>query len=145
VTVVTLARSPGTAVNPATVTTTTPETTTANNRAQASVPITGPFVPPKTQCAAVSVQHGALVAGHQVTVDVTAKRNGDAASGVRVSLHGPGIDVTKATDSGGHARFVVAPKSVGVLRIQVAQSADCATPPQEIPIPGAFKPPRLTG
>lgn len=145
VTIVTLARSPGDATNPATVTTTTPETTAANNRAQVTVPISGPFVPPKTPCAVFTLDHGPLVAGREATVVVTARRNGIAASGVRVTVHGPGIDGTKITDSAGHARFVVRAQSVGLLRVQLVQRAGCPAVPQEIPIPGAFEPPRLTG
>jgi len=144
-TVTTLAATPGTATNTATVTTTTPETNTGNNRVQVSVPITGPFVPPALPCAVVNLQHETLVAGKTTTLVVTAKRGSAPAAGVRVSVEGPGIDMSKRTDSSGRARFEIAPSGVGVVHVQLAQRAGCASGSADVPVAGEFRPPRLTG
>jgi len=144
-TVVALAATPGTAINTATSTTTTPETNTGNNRVQVSVTVAGPFVPPAVRCAVVSLQHEALASGRTTTLTVTARRGAAPAPGLRVSLHGPGIDVSKLTDAAGRARFEITPTGVGVLRVTITQRAGCATEPAEVPVAGEFRPPRLTG
>jgi hypothetical protein len=147
VSIVTLARSPGTAENTATVTTTTPETTTSNNEAHASVPITAPFLPPPARpiCATVNVHHSTLLAGRPAVVDVVARRAGKPARGVRVEVRGMGVDIVRRTTVEGTVRVTLTPRAAGVLRVAVQQPAKCGTPIQEFAVPGAFRPPRLTG
>jgi uncharacterized repeat protein (TIGR01451 family) len=145
VTVVTLASSPGTATNTATVTTTTPETNTTNNQAQATVPITGPFKPPAARCAVLSLSHGTLVAGRRTSVGVVARVNGAPAGGVQVELSGPGIRLVTTTSASGRASFSVTPHGTGVLRVHVIQAQSCPQTVSELSVPGAFRPPKLTG
>jgi uncharacterized repeat protein (TIGR01451 family) len=146
VTVVALARSPGIAVNVATVTTTTPETNTANNQATARVKITGPFVPPGARCAALSLTHGKLLAGHATSIVVTARgRAGAPVRGVRVAVRGPGVRLVEKTNARGRAVFSLTPAAAGVLRIALLQAASCPRSLQEASVPGAFTPPNLTG
>jgi uncharacterized repeat protein (TIGR01451 family) len=147
VTIVTLAQSPGTAENTATVTTTTPETTTSNNEAHASVPIGAPFRPPPAQpvCATVHVHHSTLVAGRPAVVDVVARRAGKPAGGVRVEVRGMGVDIVHRTTAEGTLRVTFTPRTAGVLRVAVRQPAGCGARIQEFAVPGAFRPPQLTG
>lgn len=147
VTVVTLARSPGVATNIATVTTTTPETNTANNQARASVPISGPLVPPSPgpKCATVVLTHSTLVAGRRATIVVHARRNGGPVGDVRVEVTGPGVHLTGTTGSSGSVSFTLTPARAGVLNVRLLQAPSCPAALTEAGIPGAFKPPRLTG
>lgn len=147
VSIVTLAQSPGTAENTATVTTTTPETSTSNNEAHASVPITAPFRPPPAQpvCATVNVHHSTLVAGRPAVVDVVARRAGKAARGVRVEIRGMGVDIVRRTTAEGTLRVTLTPRAAGVLRVAVQQPAQCGARIREFAVPGAFTPPQLTG
>jgi hypothetical protein len=142
---VTLAQSPGTATNVATVTTTTPETNTSNNQAQATVPISQPFTPPAARCAVLSVSHGTLVSGRRATVAVVARAGGRPAAGVRVAVHGPGINLAKTTNASGRASFAVTPRGAGVLRIGAVQAQSCPRRLAEVSVPGEFRPPKLTG
>ena len=64
ITVVALAKTAGTATNVATVSTTSPETDTANNQAHATVVIRGPFTPPALCRRLVRRTHSLKVCGH---------------------------------------------------------------------------------
>jgi uncharacterized repeat protein (TIGR01451 family) len=145
VTIVVLARGAGAVTNVATATTSTPETTTANNRADVGVDITGPFVPPRLPCATVKVRHGTLLAGRRTTVVATVHRDGRPAAAVRVRLRAPGTTAEKVTNADGVVRFSLAPRGVGLLHLVVVQRSGCAKAPAEVPVPGAFRPPQLTG
>jgi hypothetical protein len=147
VSIVTLAQSPGTAENTATVTTTTPETTISNNQAHTSVPITAPFLPPPATpvCATVTLHHSTLVVGRPAVVDVVARRAGKPARGVRVEVRGMGVDIVHRTSAEGTLRVTLTPRAAGVLRVAIQQPAKCGARIREFAVPGAFRPPQLTG
>jgi hypothetical protein len=144
--IVTLARTSGVAQNTATVTTSTPETDTANNQSHTSVPITGPFTPPttRTACVKVTLRHSALVAGLPAELTVTARRSGELAGRVVVEARGAGVTARARTGAAGKARLTVTPSAAGVLRVTAPGSRQCGTR-LEVPVPGEFRPPQLTG
>jgi hypothetical protein len=107
-----------------------------------TVPITGVFKPPTAKCALLSLKHGKLVAGRPTELLVTA--SGASSSHVRVQVTGPGIHAAATTDASGHARLTVTPSGVGVLTVRLVQAPSCRALTQSS-IPGAFKPPKLTG
>lgn len=145
VTIVVLAETVGTATNVVTVSTSTPESNGQNNRSEVNTPITGPFRPPpvpKPTCPRVSVGHTLLVAGRQAVVTVRV-RGGRGT--IAVAVRGAGVAQSRTTGTPGSARFVVTPRSAGVLRVQVVRPAVCPAASAEVPVPGAFRPPVLTG
>jgi hypothetical protein len=145
ITVVTLAQTAGTAQNIVTVSTTTPETTTTNNRAEVDTPIAGPFQPPSVPapvCARLSLDHTPLVAGRRAVVTVHVR---GADGPVAVAIRGAGIAKSAKTNANGRARFVVTPTGAGILRVHAVQAASCPATLRELAIPGAFRPPVLTG
>jgi uncharacterized repeat protein (TIGR01451 family) len=144
VTVVTIAKTEGTASNVASVSTSTPESNSANNRAEVTTPITGVFRPPAVPtpvCTRLKIGHGPLVAGRSAVVTVAVR---GTAEPVVVSIHGAGVSQSKETVAG-HARFVVTPRAAGVLRVRVVQPSACPAALAEVPVPGEFRPPVLTG
>ena len=144
ITVVALARSPGTATNVATVSTTSPETNTANNQAHATVVIRGPFRPPAI-CAKLSLQKRTLLSGQRTTIVATVRRAGRRLRGARVEVRGAGILERARTDARGEAQFRLAPRQAGVLRIRVVQASSCPGGPAYLRVRGTFRPPQFTG
>jgi len=141
---VTLASSPGIATNVATVSTTSPESSTANNQAQATVHIHGVFTPPPL-CAQLTLHHAAVVTAQRTTLLVLVRNQGAPVAGARVEVRGPGILVVRRTNSHGRARITVLPHRIGVLRVRLLQAASCPRRLAEVGVRGPFKPPLLTG
>ena len=83
--------------------------------------------------------------GRQTQLVVHTRRNGKGVGGVRVELRGPGLLVTRKTNSDGVARFKLKPHGIGILRVRLLQAASCSAQVGEIPVRGPFTPPLLTG
>lgn len=141
--VVTLARTPGTAINVATVSTTSPESNTTNNQARASVPIRAAFTPPA--CAKLTLRHRTVVTGKRTTLLVQVRNQGAPVAGARVDVRGAGISIVRRTDSRGRVLFTLSPHRVGVLRVRLLQAASCPAQLKDVGVRGPFRPPLLTG
>jgi hypothetical protein len=63
-------------------------------------------------------------------------------SGVTVVLRGGGVNLTGTTNDQGIVRFTVRPRSVGVIRISVAQPLSCSALSRRVRAVGVFKPPK---
>jgi len=146
--IVTRGESPGTATNVATVSTSSPESNTANNQARASVPIKGVFTPPAVQCVQLALQHKKVIVGGQTTLLVRVHPRGASAAvrGARVEVLGPGIHIVKATNASGQAQITVTPLKVGVLRVRLVDTvASCPRSLADVTVQGASRAPNLTG
>ena len=122
-----------------TSTTPTLSTTTTTNTTATTPP---PVLCPKLT---LTLAHRTAFVGRRTLLVVHARRNGKGVGGVRVEVRGPGVLVVRETNSQGVARFRVKPHSVGILRVRLLEAASCGPQLRELPVRGAFTPPRLTG
>ncbi len=129
-----------------TTTTGTTQTTTTSTTTTVTTPTTTVVTPP-VPCSKITftLAPRTAVVGRQTQLVVHARRNGKGVGGVRVELRGPGVLVTRKTNSDGVARFTVKPHGIGILRVRLLQAASCSHQLGEIPVRGPFTPPLLTG
>lgn len=144
ITVVTLARTPGTATNVATVTTTSTETNTQNNQSHTTVVIRAPFRPPPI-CAQVSLRKRVLFTAHRTTLVAVVRHAGKPLAGARVEIRGAGIFKVERTDARGNAHFSLKPRLAGMLSIRVLQSPFCPAARTYLLVQEQFRPPSFTG
>ena len=141
ITLVTTPSAPGTITNTVVVMGDRPETTLANNTASASVVVVAPHV---IFCVAVNrITPGHLIVGRKTTVTIHLTRHGTAASGIRVRIKGPKLDVTtKRSNSKGVIKKVVKMKKKGIMTFTPLTSPSCGN--KRIGVRGIFTPP-VTG
>ena len=144
ITVVALAKTAGTATNVATVSTTSPETDTANNQAHATVVIRGPFTPPAL-CRRLVLRTHSLKVGVHNTLIATVRSGVKPVARALVNVSGLGIHVQHVTDTSGRARFDLAPSKPGVLQVRLAAAGTCPARRSYLSVNGAFQPPAFTG
>jgi uncharacterized repeat protein (TIGR01451 family) len=134
--------STGTAVNTATVSTTSPESSTANNQARATVQINGVFTPP-TLCASLSVTHAKLHAAREtILIAHVYGKGGKPMAGVKVVAKGPGVLVSAKTSKNGVVKLRFRPHAAGTVQVSLVQSSACALKSSVLQVaPGAFTPP----
>ena len=144
ITVVALAKTAGTATNVATVSTSSPETDTANNQAHATVVIRGPFTPPAL-CRRLVLRTHSLTVGVHNTLIATVRSGVKPVARAFVNVSGLGIHVQHATDTSGRARFDLAPSKPGVLQVRLAAAGTCPARRSYLSVNGAFQPPAFTG
>ncbi|HEY5693116.1 MAG TPA: DUF11 domain-containing protein [Gaiellaceae bacterium] len=142
ITLVTTPSAPGTITNTVVVMGDRPETTLANNTASASVVVVAPHV--VIFCVAVSrITPGHLIVGRKTTVTIHLTRHGKAASGIRVRIKGPKLNVTtKRSNSKGVIKKVVKMKKKGIMTFTPLTSPSCGN--KRIGVRGIFTPP-VTG
>jgi uncharacterized repeat protein (TIGR01451 family) len=144
ITLVTTPSTTGTQTNTAAVSGDRPETNTSNNRATATVEITGPLVLP---CVAVSkVTPQQLFVGRKTTLKIHVTQDGKAVKGIHVRIKGPKVNVkTKASNAKGVIKHLIKMKKAGVLvfiPIPPANTAACNT--RRVGVTNVFTPP-VTG
>jgi uncharacterized repeat protein (TIGR01451 family) len=126
ITVEATATAPGTMVNTATVSTSSPDTNTANNTAHATVDVkAGVFTPP-VACRVLTFTHRTFLSTKRSTFDVHVKdAAGKPVSNARVRLRGPGLALVQRTSTAGVAHFAVKPHSAGVIEVTLLQAGSC--------------------
>jgi hypothetical protein len=145
ITLVTTPTTTGTQTNTVAVSGDRPETNTGNNKATATVEITGaPFVPP---CIAVSkVTPKQLFVGRKTMLKIHVTQQGKAVKGIHVRIKGPKINLkTKASNAKGVIKRAIKMKKAGVLvfiPIAPANTAACNT--KRVGVTNVFTPP-VTG
>jgi uncharacterized protein DUF11 len=145
VTVVAVAKTAGTATNLAVVSTSSPETDTSNNRDQATVVVRGPLTPPPL-CRQLALTPHAVIAGHRASLVVSARfSNAKPAAGITVTVKGPGVSLSRVTDSSGHARFELRTQKPGVLQVHLAAKPPCPSRTSYVRVNAPFRPPTFTG
>jgi hypothetical protein len=108
------------------------------------VPPEPPLEPPSA-CYTLSATPRTTIAGNRARVLARVHLGRTPIVGVRVYLTGPGVSAVRTTGRTGRARFVVTPRSRGVLRVSIRKAFDCPKrPPKRIGIVGAATPP-VTG
>jgi hypothetical protein len=125
-----------------TTTTTTPHDPTTS--VTSTTTTTAPLSPPADPCARALAARGThMVVGRRSLLVVTALGDGgNAMAGVSVLIRGAGLSAEAATDAGGVARFHLRPRSAGVVRISLRQTAACGDVSELGQVLGAFAPPR---
>ena len=143
ITIVVRAASAGTAINGASVSSTEPDTNTANNVAQAIVMI-GAFTPPTCPSLSISVSPRGVTVGKAVTVVATVRdQNGSAVAGTKVTLRGGGVNSTKTTNANGRATFHFTPSRTGAVQASIPATSGCTGQLSHVfRVLGAFRPPR---
>jgi uncharacterized repeat protein (TIGR01451 family) len=141
ITLVTTPSTPGIQTNTATVSGDRPETSLANNVANASVEITKPFVPP---CVLInSIRPGQLIVGRKTTLTIHLSRKGLSVKGIRVRIKGAGINAkTAGANSKGVIKHTLKMKRKGILRFTPIASPSCGA--VRIGVRAPFTPP-VTG
>jgi uncharacterized repeat protein (TIGR01451 family) len=146
ITLVTTPSEAGTVTNSVTVVGSETETNTANNTASASVVVNQltPPSPPTVFCVAVSkVTPKQLFVGRKTTLTIRLTKHGKAASGYRVKIKGPKINLsTKPSNHKGVVKQVVKMKKAGIVTFTPIASKRCNT--KRVGVTGVFTPP-VTG
>jgi uncharacterized repeat protein (TIGR01451 family) len=144
ITLVTTPSAAGAQTNTVTVAGARPETNTTNNQATATVQITAPFVPPPVFCVAVSkITPNQLFVGRKTTLTIHLTKHGKAASGIKVRIKGPKLNLTtKRSNSRGIVKQVVKMKKAGIDTFTPLASKRCNT--KRVGVTGVFTPP-VTG
>jgi uncharacterized repeat protein (TIGR01451 family) len=144
ITLVTTPTAVGTVTNTVTVVGNEAETNTANNTASASVTANQQTPPPTVFCVAVSkVTPKQLFVGRKTTLTIHLTKHGKAASGVRVKVKGPKINLrTKPSNHKGIVKLTIKMKKAGVVTFTPIASKACNT--KRVGVTGVFTPP-VTG
>jgi uncharacterized repeat protein (TIGR01451 family) len=144
ITLVTTPSTVGTQTNVVTVAGDRPETDTTNNRATATVLVTGPHKPPVVYCVAVSrITPKMLIVGRKTTVTIHLTRHGKPAKGFRVRITGPKLHLTTKRSNGrGVITQTLKMKRAGIDTFTPLASRHCNT--KRIGVTGVFTPP-VTG
>ncbi|HKC19739.1 MAG TPA: DUF11 domain-containing protein, partial [Candidatus Dormibacteraeota bacterium] len=144
ITLVTTPSAAGAQTNTVTVAGLLPETNTANNQASATVQVTAPFVPPPVYCVAVSkITPRQLFVGRKTGLTIYLTKHGKAASGIRVRIKGPKLDITtKRSNAKGVIKQTLKMKKAGIDTFIPLASKHCNT--KRIGVTGVFTPP-VTG
>jgi uncharacterized repeat protein (TIGR01451 family) len=144
ITVVVIARQPGTLTNTATVVGNEPELNPADNQDTETTRVLAPAVKrqPKAVCDAFTATPKSLTVGKRATIVVRVTAGGKAVKGRTVVVKGAGIHKTARTNAKGLARIVVKPRKPGIVTITVPQKIVCGA--KRIGVVGAFQPP-VTG
>lgn len=144
ITLVTTPTAVGTVTNTVTVVGNEAETNTANNTASASVDVNQQTPPPTVFCVAVSkVTPKQLFVGRKTNLTIRLTKHGKAASGVRVRIKGPQINMrTKPSNHKGIVKLTVKMKKAGVVTFTPIASKHCNT--KRVGVTGVFTPP-VTG
>jgi uncharacterized repeat protein (TIGR01451 family) len=144
ITLITTPSTTGTQTNVVTVAGERPETDTTNNRATATVLVTGPHKPPVVYCVAVSkITPHQLFVGRRTTLTIHLTKHGKAARGVRVRIKGPRLEITtKRSNANGVIKQAVTMRKAGVDTFTPLAGKHCNT--KRIGVTGVFTPP-VTG
>lgn len=143
ITLVTTPSRPGTQTNTVTVSSSRPETNTGNNKASASVQVTGPLTPPKLCIAVSRVSPKQLFVGRKTHLTIHVTRGGKAVRGVHVRIKGPKVKIrTGASNRHGVIKRTLRIRKAGVLIFSPIASKACNT--KRVGVTGVFTPP-VTG
>ena len=138
------------------MTTTTPETNTGNNSAQAQTVVTAPVTPPTPPapvkpkpkpapqiCTTVVALPKTLKAnGKSQTIKLKVTKGSKGVTGARIRLSGPGISKTVRTGKNGLVAVSIKPAKPGIIKVEIIGAKACNT--QRLGVVGVFEPP-VTG